>query len=189
MTKFALISVGIMVLLLFCVGFGVGLNPLSDDDWDQDPDMDELNNRDEFLAGSDPNNWDTDGDGMPDGWEVQNKLDPTNPLDAEDDNDYFGGEEYASYSQVEPPYDNYAEYFRQAGVDRDTGEPVYRIILIQTAMVFLTQTILGPGILPTMERVALVMEAQIMATAEVVMPPEVAETVMVTATSMMTVTV
>ena len=104
---------------------GYALNPLKDSDWDKDPDMDDLNNRDEFLAGSDPNNWDTDGDGLPDGWEVQNKLDPTNPLDAEDDNDYFGGEEYASYSQVEPPYDNYAEYFRQAGIDRDTGEPLY----------------------------------------------------------------
>jgi hypothetical protein len=87
--------------------------------------MDGLNNLDEFLAGSDPNNWDTDGDGLPDGWEVDNSLDATDPTDALDDNDYFGGEEYSSYTQVESPYDNYAEYFRQAGVDRDTGEPVY----------------------------------------------------------------
>ncbi|MGA1848074.1 MAG: hypothetical protein ACMUHB_01920, partial [Thermoplasmatota archaeon] len=84
-----------------------------------------LTNLDEFIAGSDPNNWDTDGDGLPDGWEAQNSLDPTDPSDAELDNDYFGGEEYASYTQVDPPYDNYAEYYRFAYVDPDTGENFY----------------------------------------------------------------
>ena len=106
-------------------GLGMALNPLQGDDWALDPDMDGLNNRDEFLAGSDPNNWDTDGDGLPDGWEVDNSIDPTDPLDAEDDNDYFGGEEYASYSQVEPPYDNYDEFYRLAYVDTETGRNVY----------------------------------------------------------------
>jgi thrombospondin type 3 repeat protein len=107
------------------VGMVAALNPLNGDDWDYDPDQDGLTNLDEFLAGSDPNNWDSDGDGLPDGWEVNNDLDPTDPMDADEDFDYFGGEEYASYTQVDPPYDNYAEYFRLAGVDADTGEDIY----------------------------------------------------------------
>ncbi len=103
----------------------VALNPLEGNDWDLDPDMDGLNNKEEFLAGSDPNNWDTDGDGLPDGWEVDNSLDPADPSDAEADNDYFGGEEYAQYSQVGSPYTNYNEFYRLAYVNEDTGEKVY----------------------------------------------------------------
>jgi hypothetical protein len=102
------------------------LNPLDNDDWDQDPDMDGLNNREEFSAGSDPNNWDSDGDGLPDGWEMENQMDPTDPSDAELDNDYYGGEEYATYSQVDPPYTNYDEYYRLYGIDAETGENLYR---------------------------------------------------------------
>ncbi|MFO8050257.1 MAG: hypothetical protein R6V01_00980 [Thermoplasmatota archaeon] len=114
-----------LVGLVLVAGSVSALNPLKGDDWQQDPDNDGLNNRDEFLAGSDPNNWDTDGDGLPDGWEVENSLDPADPTDAEMDNDYFGGEEYASYTQVKPPYDNYAEYYRLLGVDEKTGENKY----------------------------------------------------------------
>ena len=113
------IAIGIAMFLGLAalMGMAAALNPLNGNDWDYDPDGDRLTNLDEFLAGSDPNNWDSDGDGLPDGWEVENSLDPTNPADAHEDNDYFGGEEYASYTQVDPPYDNYAEYFRLAGVD------------------------------------------------------------------------
>jgi len=122
----ALSIVATMTLMLFGGFTVVALNPLDNDDWDQDPDMDELNNREEFSAGSDPNNWDSDGDGLPDGWEVDNTMDPTDPTDAELDNDYFGGEEYASYSQVDPPYTNYDEYYRFYGIDAETGENLYR---------------------------------------------------------------
>lgn len=106
-------------------GFAAALNPLQGDDWEYDPDNDGLINRDEFVAGSDPNLWDTDGDGLPDGWEVENSLDPSDPSDALLDNDYFGGEEFASYSQVDPPYNNYAEYYRAWIIDPDTGEQTY----------------------------------------------------------------
>ncbi|MDG6226007.1 MAG: hypothetical protein QCI82_10915, partial [Candidatus Thermoplasmatota archaeon] len=100
-----------LALVIACIlglagifGFVNALNPLDKNDWDQDPDNDGLNNREEFAAGTDPNNWDTDGDGLPDGWEVENGMNPRDPTDADEDNDYFGGEEYASYSQVDPPY-------------------------------------------------------------------------------------
>jgi hypothetical protein len=121
-------AIAIVMIMSFSalVGISQALNPLKGNDWDFDPDMDGLNNLDEFVAGSDPNNWDTDGDGLPDGWEVDNSLDPTDPADAEDDFDYFSGEEFATGTQVEVPYLNYDEYFRLAGVDSETGENVYR---------------------------------------------------------------
>ena len=116
----------VVISLLLCAGGVFALNPLDNNDWDVDIDMDGLNNLDEFTYGSDPNLWDTDGDGLPDGWEVQNDLDPTDPTDAEDDFDYFGGEEFATGTQVEVPYLNYDEYYRLAGVDSETGENIYR---------------------------------------------------------------
>ncbi|MBN2162630.1 MAG: S8 family serine peptidase [Pontiellaceae bacterium] len=52
--------------------FGYGTNPFS-----KDSDEDELTDIDEVdTHGTDPNNADTDGDGMPDGWEIDNGLNP-----------------------------------------------------------------------------------------------------------------
>lgn len=45
-------------------------------DSDADPDNDNLRNQDELASGTDPNNPDTDGDGLLDGFEVQGGLDP-----------------------------------------------------------------------------------------------------------------
>jgi hypothetical protein len=115
----------LVVASMGIIGIVSALNPLDDDDWDTDPDKDGLNNREEFTVGSDPNNWDSDGDGLPDGWEVGNALDPTDPTDAEQDNDYYGGEEYAQYTLVDPPYTNYDEYYRAYGIDPETGEYLY----------------------------------------------------------------
>ena len=55
-----------------------------------DPDGDDLRNLDEQTAGTDPNNPDTDGDGLPDGWEVAHGLDPLDPSDAALDSDGDG---------------------------------------------------------------------------------------------------
>jgi hypothetical protein len=122
-TKMMLIAM--LAGLIGAASMAAALNPLEGDDWDQDPDMDGLNNRDEFDAGTDPGMWDTDGDGLPDGWEVDNSMDPTDPYDAQEDDDYFGGEEFSQGTQVEVPYTNYDEYYRLAYVDEETGENVY----------------------------------------------------------------
>ena len=66
------------------------------DDWDRDglDDSDEFWNED--LWGSDPYVWDTDGDGLPDGYEVWAGLDPINTYDSGRTRTYedASGEEY-----------------------------------------------------------------------------------------------
>lgn len=52
---------------------------------EDDPDSDFFSNRQEFLNGTDPkqaDDQDTDGDGIPDGWEIKYGLNPSNSLDA-----------------------------------------------------------------------------------------------------------
>ncbi|NLF33225.1 MAG: LamG domain-containing protein, partial [Planctomycetes bacterium] len=51
---------------------------LAGDDLDQDG----LTTLEEYYLGTNPIHWDTDGDGMPDGWEVQYGLDALNRTDA-----------------------------------------------------------------------------------------------------------
>ena len=41
-----------------------------------DPDLDGLVNKDEMKLGTDPYNWDSDSDAMPDGWEVGEGIQP-----------------------------------------------------------------------------------------------------------------
>ena len=47
-----------------------GFDPYNPNDANQDADNDGLSNLQEFQLGTDPNNWDTDGDGIPDGVEL-----------------------------------------------------------------------------------------------------------------------
>ncbi|MEW5760730.1 MAG: hypothetical protein AB1779_08185, partial [Candidatus Thermoplasmatota archaeon] len=52
-----------------------------------DGDNDGLAYIDELNVGADANNWDSDGDNIPDGWEIKYSLDPLNPMDSVSDND------------------------------------------------------------------------------------------------------
>ena len=87
-----------------------GLNPLDARDADYDKDNDgwdfdrngyieggmkneTFTNLEEYLQGTDPTNNDTDGDGMPDGWEVHYGFDPLDPKDAHYDSDRDGFDE------------------------------------------------------------------------------------------------
>ena len=69
-----------------------GLNPRDPvDGANVDSDGDFLSNADEIRDyGTDPLNDDSDGDDIPDGWEVQFELDPTDPADGEMDTDGDG---------------------------------------------------------------------------------------------------
>ncbi|MHA1355043.1 MAG: hypothetical protein ACTSR1_07725, partial [Candidatus Heimdallarchaeota archaeon] len=73
-----------------------GLDPLDPTDRDEDLDLDDLTNFWEYVYGTDPTNSDTEGDGMPDGWEKANNLDPLVDDSAEDyDHDWLTSlEEY-----------------------------------------------------------------------------------------------
>lgn len=110
----------VAVLLMFAfIPLAVGLNPFDSGDANADIDGDGLTSIEEFGLGTDPNLADSDLDGLPDGWEFENNLDPTDPTDAELDFDYFGGEEFASYTEVSYPYTNYDEFYRVVGQDEN----------------------------------------------------------------------
>jgi len=81
-----------------------GLNPISALDADQDLDNDgwdfdrnflltsdeQFTNLEEYWNDTNPTNNDTDGDGMPDGWEAYYNLQPKDPSDADQDFDEDG---------------------------------------------------------------------------------------------------
>ena len=77
---------------------GDGSDPLDPSDGGADWDGDGLTNAEEQQHGTNMNNADSDGDGLPDGWEVANGLNPTNGGDGNADPDGDGltnSQEYA----------------------------------------------------------------------------------------------
>jgi uncharacterized repeat protein (TIGR02543 family)/LPXTG-motif cell wall-anchored protein len=75
-------------------------------DEDDDIDGDGLTNDEEAILGTDPYDPDTDDDGMPDGWEVDNGLDPTDPTDANEDPDGDGLTNKEEYDNGTDPNDS-----------------------------------------------------------------------------------
>ncbi len=69
--------VGVMAGTSFFAFSVTGTDPTDPTDGQGDPDGDGFSNYGEFIAGTDPNNNDTDGDGLFDGWEHFNFLNPT----------------------------------------------------------------------------------------------------------------
>jgi len=89
------------------------LHPLKSYDAAVDFDGDALTNLQEYQYHTEPGNRDTDGDGLPDGWEVQygfNPLSPPNlPLSAKDgvsDSDFDGLTAMDEYNRGTNPLDN-----------------------------------------------------------------------------------
>jgi len=74
-----------------CEEYRLGLNPkLFSDGRQGDRDNDGLSNTDEYVLGTSMDNSDTDGDGIPDGFEVNNQLNPLDATDVNLDNDGDG---------------------------------------------------------------------------------------------------
>ncbi|NIQ07867.1 MAG: PQQ-binding-like beta-propeller repeat protein, partial [Candidatus Korarchaeota archaeon] len=73
---------------------------------DIDPDLDGLASTSEEHYSTDPHDDDTDGDGMADGWEVQNGFTPTNPADADNDPDNDGLTNREEYTHSTDPHNN-----------------------------------------------------------------------------------
>ncbi len=71
-------------------------------DANADPDTDGLNNLEEYLNGTGHLEPDSDDDGMPDGWEVDNRLFPTSPS-ADRDTDGDGRKDLLEYQEGTDP--------------------------------------------------------------------------------------
>jgi hypothetical protein len=140
MIKKIVVILAALTIVVFFAGIVSGGNPLDENDGNEDPDNDSLLNWEEQVLGTDPYNTDSDNDGLPDGWEHRNNLNPAVANDAHldadgEDDGQVTGEKRASFSEVkkiidvwpsdgftkvaslvlnenEIHYDNYEEYYR-----------------------------------------------------------------------------
>ena len=83
----------------------VGSEGEGEGEGEEDPDGDGLTNAQEQLYLTDPENPDSDGDGMSDGWEVEYGLAPLNSADAAEDRDSDGVSNFDEFLQGTDPTD------------------------------------------------------------------------------------
>ncbi|MHA2249330.1 MAG: hypothetical protein ACXAD7_03160 [Candidatus Kariarchaeaceae archaeon] len=94
-----------------------GLNASNALDGNFDPDEDDAVNTIEYLAGTDPFDWDTDGDGLPDGYEIANNLDATTSNVGKDsDGDFIPDSVEYKYRRFGLNPDSKIELFIEIGI-------------------------------------------------------------------------
>ncbi|MCH2160088.1 MAG: hypothetical protein MK096_15065 [Oleiphilaceae bacterium] len=86
-----------------CTELAIGLDPINSNDANYDRDGDGLSNKYELQIGTNLDNPDTDGDGMDDNWERAFGLDPNDPVDANIDTDGDGFTNYEEYQAGTSP--------------------------------------------------------------------------------------
>ena len=103
------------------------LDPANNSDGYGDWDEDGMNNLEEYKVSelfeqpTSPWHADTDDDGMPDGWEASNGLDPRNSLNANEDPDHDG---YDNNSNGKVVYDELESMARVAAIDVEIDQYV-----------------------------------------------------------------
>ena len=98
-----LVALFLVMMTASSVVSGDGTDPLDPSDGGADWDGDGLTNAEEQSAGTDMTKADSDGDGLPDGWEVRNGLNPNNGGDANSDADNDGLSAAQEYAQGTNP--------------------------------------------------------------------------------------
>ncbi len=76
------------------------------EDPDADADFDMITNLTEYVNGTNPCDYDTDNDGMPNTWEAEHDLDVFDPEDADDDPDNDGLTNLEEYNSSTDPFDD-----------------------------------------------------------------------------------
>jgi hypothetical protein len=104
-TRFASFAIAASLAMSLFVGAAYAFDPTDPNDALRDGDGDGLTAQEEFELGTDPSNPDSDGGGIPDGWEVEFGFDPTDREDDLSDPDGDQWDNWVEYTKGTNPQD------------------------------------------------------------------------------------